>query len=136
MAVLAWVVVWVVMVASGVRKGLVGCFVSVGDAFRDCAIGVRCICWLIEGPGSLSSSSDSASDVLSSSKVFSSSSSTRTCMLDPLVSYLSSCGILAPRVYVLASVLQWTSVHSSLYMHTSLGCVGALPLALTITSAP
>ena len=46
--------------------------------------------------------------------------------------YSSSCGILAPRAYVLASVFQWTSVHSSLYMHTSLGCVGALPLLLVL----
>ena len=115
-------------------KGLL--LVSVGDAFRDCAIGVKWICWSIEGPGSLSSSSDLALDVLSSSEVFSSSLLTRTCTSDPSVSYLSSCGILALRAYVLVSVFQWTSVHLSLYTHTSLGCVGALPLALTITSAP
>ena len=59
-------------------------------------------------------------------------------MSDPSVSYSSSCGILAPKVYVLASVFQWTSFHLSSYsyMHTSLGCVSALQLALTITSAP
>ena len=106
-----------------------------GDAFKDGAIGVRWICWSIDGPGSLSSSSDLALDALSSLEVFSSSLLTRTCMLEPSVLYLSSCGILAPRAYVLASTFQWTSVHSSLYMHTSLGCVGTFPLALTITSA-
>ena len=42
--ILAWVTVWVVMVVSGVRKGFVGCFTSVGDAFRDCAMGVKQIC--------------------------------------------------------------------------------------------
>ena len=41
MAVLAWVVVWVVMAISKV-EGL--SLVSVGDAFRDCSIGVRWIC--------------------------------------------------------------------------------------------
>ena len=108
---------------------------SVGDAFRDGAIGVRQICWSIKGPGSLTSSLDSALDALSSSEVFSNSLSTRTCTLDPSVSYLSSCGILAPRVYVFVSAFQWTSIHSSLYTHTSLGCVGAFPLSLTTTSA-
>ena len=107
-----------VMMASSMTKGLVGCFVSVGDAFRGCAIEVKWICWLIEGPGSLSSSSDSASDVLSSSEVFSSSSSMKTYTSDPSVSYSSSCGILAPRVYILASLSHWTSVHSFTYcMH-------------------
>ena len=133
MAVLAWVAVWVVMVVSEV-KGLF--LVSVGDAFRDCAIGVRQIHWSIDGPGSLSSSSDLALDMVSSSEVFSSSSLMRTCTSDPSVSYLSSCGMLAPREYVLVSPFQWTSVHSSLCTHTSLGCVGALLLALTITNAP
>ena len=133
MAVLAWVAVWVVMAISKV-KGL--SLVSVGDAFRDCAIGVRQICWSIEDPSSLSSSLDLASDVLSSSEVFSSSSSMRTYTSDPSVSYLSSCGMLTPRVYVLVSAFHWTSVHSSLYMHTSLGCVGTFLLGLTIISAP
>ena len=121
------------MAISDVRGLLL---VLMGDAFRDCAVGVKWICWLIDGPGSLSSSSDSASDVVSSLEVFSSSLSVRTCMSDPSVSYLSSCGILAPREYVLVSLFQWTSVHLLLYTHTSLGCVGALPLALTITNAP
>ena len=67
MAVLAWVAVWVVMAISE-AKGLL--LVSVGDAFKDCAIAVRQICWLINGPGSLSSSSDSALEVVSSSEVF------------------------------------------------------------------
>ena len=57
-------------------------------------------------------------------------------MSDPLVSYLSSCGTLAPTVYVFVSAFHWTSVHSSLYMHTSLGCVGAFLLGLTIIRAP
>ena len=133
MAVLAWVAVWVVMGVSEV-KGLF--LVSVGDAFRDCAIGVRQICWLIDDPGSLSSSSDSASDMVSSSEVFSSSLSMRTCMSDRSVLYSSSCGMLALREYVLVSPFQWTSVHLSLCTHTSLGCVSALLLALTITNAP
>ena len=78
----------------------------------------------------------SASDALSSLEVFSNSSLTRTCTSDPLVSYSSSCGTLTPTVYVFASVFHWTSVHSSLYTHTSLGCVGAFLLGLTIISAP
>ena len=121
------------MAISDVRGLLL---VLMGDAFRDCAIGVKQICWLIDGPGFLSSSSDSASDVVSSLEVFSSSLSMRTCTSDPLVSYSSNCGMLAPREYVLVSLSQWTSVHSLLYTHTSLGCVGALLLALTITNAP
>ena len=112
------------------------CLVSMGDAFRDCAIGVRQICWSTDSSSSLSSYLDSASDALSSFKVFSTSLLMRTCMSDPLVSYLSSCGILAPTEYVLVSEFQRTSVHLSLYMHTSLGCDGALLLAATITSAP
>ena len=43
-AVLPWVMVWVDMVTCGVRKGLSGCFMFVGDALRDCAIGVKQIC--------------------------------------------------------------------------------------------
>ena len=132
-AVLTLVVVWVVMVVPD-RRGLF--LISMGDVFRDWSIGAKQICWFIKVPGSLSSSLLSASDVLSSSEVFSSSSSTRTCMSDPLVSYLSSCGILAPTAYVFASTFHWTSDYSSLYMHTNLGCVGAFPLGLTIISAP
>ena len=132
-AVLTLVVVWVVMVAPG-RRGLF--LVSMGDILGVWSIGAKWICWFIEVPGSLSSSSLLASDALTSSEVFSSSSSTRTCMSDPLVLYLSSCGILAPMAYVFASAFHWTSVHSSLYMHTSLGCVGAFLLGLTIISAP
>ena len=64
-------------------KGLL--LVSIGDTFKYCAIGVKQICWSIEGPGSLSSSSDSASDVLSSLEVFSSSLLMRTCTSDPSV---------------------------------------------------
>ena len=109
---------------------------SVGDTFRLCTIGVKQICWSMEDPGSLSSSSDLALDVLSSSEVFSSSSSTRIYMSDPSVSYLSSYRMLASKAYVLSFAFQWTSVHLSLYIYTSLGCVGAFPLALTITSAP
>ena len=123
---------WVVMAVSNVRGLLL---LSVGDAFRDCAIGVKQICWFMEVPGFLSSSSDSASDVLSSLKAFSSSSSTRTYMSDPSVLYLSSFGMLTPKAYILSFIFQWTSVHLSLYTHTSLGHVGAFPLALTITSA-
>ena len=78
----------------------------------------------------------SASDVLSSSEVFSNSSSMRTCTSNPSVSYSSSCGTLTPTAYVFVSVFHWTSVHLSLYMHTSLGCVGAFPLGLTMISAP
>ena len=63
---------------------------SVGVVFKDCAIGVRQICWLFKGPGYLSSSSDSGSDSLSSSEIFSSSSLMRTCMLEPSVLYSSS----------------------------------------------
>ena len=84
----------------------------------------------------MSSSSDLASDAVSSSEVFSSSLLMSTCMSDPSVLYLSSCGIVALRVYVLSSEFHWTSVHSSLYMHTSLGCVGAFPLGLIMISAP
>ena len=130
-AVLMLVVVWVVMVDG---KGLL--LVSTGDILRVWLIGAKWICWSIEVPGSLSSSLLLASDALSSSEVFSSSSSMRTCMSDPLVSYSSSCGILAPMAYVLALAFHWTSVHSFLYTHTSLGCVGAFPLGLTIISAP
>ena len=133
MAVLTLVVVWVVMVASD-RKGLF--LVSTGDVLKVQSIGVKWICWSIEAPGSLSSSLLLASDALSSSEVFSSSSSMRTCMSDPSVSYSSSCGILAPTAYVFASAFHWTSVHSSLYMHSSLGCVGAFLLGLTIINAP
>ena len=43
-AVLTWVTVWVIMMASAVRKGFIDCCMSVGDAFRDCAIGVKQIC--------------------------------------------------------------------------------------------
>ena len=132
-AVLTLVIVWVVMVVPD-RRGLF--LISMGDIFRDWSIGVKQICWFIEVPGSLSSSSLLASDVLSSSEVFSSSLSMRTCMSDPSVLYLSSCGILAPTVYVFASMFHWTSDHLSLYMHTCLGCVGAFPLGLTIISAP
>ena len=116
------------------RRGLF--LISMGDVFRVWSIGVKQICWFIEVPGSLSSSSLLASEVLSSLEVFSSSLLTRTCTSDPSVLYSSSCGTLAPTVYVFASVFHWTSVHSSLYMHTSLGCVGAFPLGLTIISAP
>ena len=116
------------------RRGLF--LVSIGDVLKVWLIGAKQICWSIEAPGSLSSSSLSASDVLSSSEVFSSSSLMRTCTSDPSVSYLSSCGTLAPTAYVFASAFHWTSVHLSLYMHTSLGCVGAFPLGLTIIRAP
>ena len=133
MAVLMLVVVWVVMVASD-RRGLF--LISTGDVLKVWLIGAKQICWSIEAPGSLSSSLLSASDALSSSEVFSSSLSTRTCTSDPSVLYLSSYGTLAPTVYVFDSVFHWTSVHSSLYMHTSLGCVGAFPLGLTIINAP
>ena len=133
MAVLTLVVVWVVMVASD-RRGLF--LVSIGDVLKVWLIGAKWICWSIEAPGSLSSSSLSASDALSSSEVFSSSSLTRTCTSDPSVSYSSSCGTLTPTVYVLVSAFHWTSVHLSLYTHTSLGCVGAFLLGLTIISAP
>ena len=57
-------------------------------------------------------------------------------MSDPLVSYLSSCRTLAPAVYVFVSAFHWTLVHLSLYTHTSLGCVGAFLLGLTIIRAP
>ena len=57
-------------------------------------------------------------------------------MSDPSVSYLSSCGTLSPTAYVFVSVFHWTLAHSSLYMHTSLGCVGAFPLGLTMINAP
>ena len=132
-AVLMLVVVWVVMVVSD-RRGLF--LISMGDVLRVWLIGAKQICWFIEVPGSLSSSSLLASDVLSSSEVFSSSSSTRTCMSDPLVLYSSSCGTLAPTAYVFVSVFHWTSVHLSLYTHTSLGYVGAFPLGLTIINTP
>ena len=98
----------VVIAVSDVRGLLL---LSVGDAFRDCAIGVKQICWFMEVPGSLSSSSDLASDVLSFSEVFSSSSSTRIYMSDPSVLYLSSYGMLSPKAYVLSFAFQWTSVH-------------------------
>ena len=133
MAVLTLVMVWVVMVASEGRGSFL---VSIGDVLKVWLIGAKQICWFIEAPGSLSSSSLSASDALSSSKVFSSSSSMRTCMSDPLVSYSSSCGTLTPTAYVFVSVFHWTSVHLSLYMHTSLGCVGTFLLGLTIIKAP
>ena len=132
-AVLMLVVVWVVMVVPG-RRGLF--LVSMGDVLKVWSIGAKQICQFIEVPGSLSSSLLSASKVLSSSEVFSSSSLTRTCTSDPLVSYSSSCGTLAPTVYVFVSTFHWTSVHLSLYMHTSLGCVGAFLLGLTIINAP
>ena len=132
-AVLTLVVVWVVMVASD-RRGLF--LVSTGDVFRVWSIGAKQICWSIEVPGSLSSSLLLALDALSSSEVFSSSLSMRICMSDPSVSYLSSCGTFAPIAYVFASLFHWTSVHLSLYMHTSLGCAGAFPLGLTIINAP
>ena len=106
-AVLTLVVVWVVIVASG-RGGLF--LVSMGDVLKVWSIGARQICWFIEVPGSLSSSSLLASDALSSSEVFSSSLSTRTCMSDPSVLYLSNCGTLAPMVYVFVSAFHWTSV--------------------------
>ena len=121
------------MVASDGR----GLFLfSMGDVFRVWLIGAKQICWFIEAPGSLSSSLLSALDALSPSEVFSSSSLTRTCTSDPSVLYSSSCGILTPTVYVFVSLFHWTSVHSSLYMHTSLGCVGAFLLGLTIIRAP
>ena len=132
-AVLMLVVVWVVMVAPD-KRGLF--LISIGDVLRVWSIGAKWICWFIEVPGSLSSSLLLASNVLSSSEVFSNSSSMRTCTSDPSVSYSSSCGSLAPMVYVFASAFHWTSVHSSLYMHTSLGCVGAFLLGLTIINAP
>ena len=132
-AVLMLVVVWVVMDAPD-RGGLF--LISMGDVLRVWSIGVKWICWFIKVPGSLSSSLLLASEVLSSLEVFSSSLSTRTCMSDPSVLYLSSCGTLAPTVYVFASAFHWTSVHSSLYTHTSLGCVGAFLLGLTIINAP
>ena len=132
-AVLTLVAVWVVMVVPD-RRGLF--LISMGDVFRDCSIGAKQICWFIEVPGSLSSSSLSASDVLSSLEVFSNSLLMRTCTSDPSVSYSSSCGTLAPTAYVFASAFHWTSVHLSLYTHTSLGCVGAFLLGLTIISAP
>ena len=110
-AVLTLVVVWVVMVVPD-RRGLF--LISMGDIFRDWSIGAKQICWFIEVPGSLSSSSLLASDVLSSSEVFSSSSSMRTCTSDPSVLYPSSCGTLAPTAYVFASAFHWASVHSSL----------------------
>ena len=133
MAVLILVVVWVVIVVSDGR----GLFLfSIGDVLKVWSIGAKQICWFIEAPGSLSSSSLLASDALSSLEVFSSSSLTRTCMSDPSVSYSSSCGTLAPTVYVFVSAFHWTSVHLSLYMHTNLGCVGAFLLGLTIISAP
>ena len=127
------VIVWVVMVAFGRGRSFL---VSMGDVFKAWSIGANQICWFIEVPGSLSSSSLSASDALPSLEVFSSSSLARTCMSDPSVSYSSSCGTLAPTEYVFISVFHWTSVHSSLYTHTSLGCVGAFPLGLTMISAP
>ena len=132
-AVLALVVVWVVMVAPD-RRGLF--LISTGHVLRVWSIGAKQICWFIEVPGSLSSSSLLASDVLSSSEVFSSSSLTRTCTSDPLVLYSSSCGTLASTVYVFVSAFYWTSVHLSLYTHTSLGCVDAFLLGLTIVNAP
>ena len=132
-AVLTLVVVWVVIVTPD-RRGLF--LISTGDVLRVWSIGVKQICWSIEVPGSLSSSLLLASDALSSSEVFSSSLLTRTCTSDPSVSYLSSCGTLTPIVYVFASAFHWTSVHLSLYMHTSLGCVGAFLLGLTIINAP
>ena len=100
-AVLTLVVVWVVMVVSG-RRGWF--LVSIGDVFKVRSIGAKQICWFIEAPGSLSSSSLSASDALSSSEVFSASLSMRTCTSDPSVLYSSSCGTLAPTVYVFVSV--------------------------------
>ena len=132
-AILMLVVVWVVMVVFGRGRSFL---VSIGDVFKVWSISANQICWFIEAPGSLSSSSLSASDVLPSSEVFSSSSLARTCMSDPSVLYSSSCGTLAPTKYVFVSVFHWTSVHLSLYMHTSLGCVGAFPLGLTVISAP
>ena len=132
-AMLTLVVVWVVMVAPGGR----GLFlVSIGDILRVWSIGAKWIYWFIEVPGSLSSSSLLASDALSSLEVFSCSLLTRTCTSDPSVLYSSSCGILAPMVYVFTLAFHWTSVHLSLYTHTSLGCVGAFLLGLTIISAP
>ena len=104
-AVLTLVVVWVVMVAPG-RRGLF--LISMGGVLRVWSIGAKWICWFIEVPGSLSSSSLSASDALSSLEVFFSSLLMRTCMSDPLVSYSSSCGILTPTVYVFASAFHWT----------------------------
>ena len=130
-AVLTLVVVWVVMVAPG-RLFLV----CMCDVLRVWSIGARQICWFSEVPGSLSSSLLLASNALSSLDVFSSSSSMRTCTSDPLVLYSSNCGTLAPMAYVFVSAFHWTSVHSSLYMHTSLGYVGAFLLGLTIISAP
>ena len=131
-AVLTLVVVWVVMVVFRGRA----CWVSMGDVFSVWSIGANQICWFIEAPGSLSSSSLSASNVLPSSEVFSNSLLVRTCTSDLSVSYSSSCGTLAPIEYVFVSVFHWTSVHLSLYTHTSLGCVGALPLGLTMINAP
>ena len=132
-AVLILVVVWVVMFAF--KRGRLG-LLSMGDVFRIWSISTNQICWFIKAPGSLSSSSLSASDALPSSEVFSNSSLVRTCMSDPSVSYSSNCGTLAPTEYVFVSVFHWTSVHLSLYMHTNLGCVGAFPLGLTMKSAP
>ena len=57
-------------------------------------------------------------------------------MSDPSVSYSSNCGTLTPTAYVFVFVFHWTSVHLFLYMHTSLGCVDAFPLGLTMISAP
>ena len=65
-AVLTLVVVWVVMAVPG-RRGLF--LISMGDVLRFWSIGAKQICWFIEVPGSLSSSSLLASDALSSLEV-------------------------------------------------------------------